>query len=89
MVFIWGWGGWDATGKVEEAGAGFVGAPFFDVGHGFTDLLGEVGVAVTAFSKKRERVEVFLALGEAIRLAFGVVKGLGRIIGVKAVLKIG
>ena len=60
---------WDAAGEVEEAGAGFVGAPFFDVGNGFPNGLGEAGVAVATFSEKGEGLKVFLTLGEAVLLA--------------------
>ncbi len=77
-----GWCGGDAAGEVEEAGAGCVGAPVFDVGDGFVGGGGEVGVAVAAFSEEGEDVEVFGALGEAVGLAFGVVEELGRVVGV-------
>ena len=81
LVVGWGWNCGDAAGEVEEARAGCVGAPFFDVGDGFIRGCSEVGVAVAAFSEKVEDVEVFGALGEAVGLAFGVVEELGRVVG--------
>ena len=72
----------DAAGEVEETRTGCVGAPFFDVGDGFSYGLGEVGVAVSAFSKKCEGFEVFCTLGEPIWLTFGMFEVLGGIVGV-------
>ena len=88
LVVGLGWCGGDATGEVEEAGAGLIGAPFFEVGDGFARSGSEVGVAVTAFSKKSEDMEVFLALDEAIVLSFGVFEELGGIIGAQSILEI-
>ena len=89
LVSRCGWCGGDATGEVEETRTGLVGAPFFDVGDGFSDMFSKVGVAVTAFGKKGEDVEVFLALDEAVGLAFGVGEVLGGVVGVQSVLEIG
>ncbi len=77
------------AGEVEEAKAGLVGAPFGDVGDGFAHGVGNVGVAVTAFSQKSEDVEVFLALGEAVLLSSSVFEVLSWVVGGEAGVEVG
>jgi hypothetical protein len=63
-----------------------VGAPFFDVGDRFTNLGGEVSVAMAAFGEEGENLEIFFALGEAIGLTACVFEVLGGVVGVEAVV---